>query len=121
MMGVADATAATPSWSCTNENVAVLRARVCNRGAAPLVDTATVGFYNGEPDAMGANRLCSAPIGRVINSGACADVTCNWPGAAMTAMPIDVHVRVDDASAVRECHEQNNRSVLARVVCPMIG
>ncbi len=121
MMGVADATAATPSWSCTNENVAVLRARVCNRGAAPLVDTVTVGFYNGEPDAMGANRLCSAPIGRVINSGTCADVTCNWPGAAMTAMPIDVHVRVDDANAVRECHEQNNRSVLARVVCPMIG
>ncbi|MDP3276884.1 MAG: hypothetical protein Q8Q09_16910 [Deltaproteobacteria bacterium] len=121
VMGVPDATAASASYMCTPDNTAVLRARVCNRGAAPLLDSATVGFYNGEPGAMGSMRLCSAPMGRVVNPGACVNVECSWPGAATSTMPVDVRVRVDDDSAVRECHEQNNRTLLMRVVCPMIG
>jgi|LNFM01.1.fsa_nt_gb hypothetical protein len=121
MIGVADATAQGASWSCEADNTAILRARVCNRGAAPISDTVSVGFYNGEPGAMSTMRLCAAPLGRTLNPGACAEVTCRWPGAGMTAMPVDVRVRVDDDNAVRECREQNNRAVISRVVCPMIG
>lgn len=121
MMGVPDATAASSSWACNAGNVASLRARVCNRGAAPLADTVSVGFYDGDPEAMGTTRLCAAPLGRVLAPGACAEVSCDWPGAAMVATPVDVQIRVDDSAIVRECRESNNRVSLPRVVCPMIG
>ncbi len=120
MVGVADATAAGGSFTCEADNTAVLSARVCNRGAAPIPETSAVGFYRGDPDEM-APLACSAPLGRRLDPGACATVTCRWPGAGMSMMPVDLTVRVDDNSAVRECRERNNRATLRRVVCPMIG
>jgi len=115
-----DLTARTMVPGCsTDEGGATLRANVCNRGAQPVGDGLSVGFYDGEPSE--ATLICRARTDVVLAIGACALVECEWSAPPTEDPGVDVTVVADDLGENGECEEENNRSTLEGVVCVPIG
>ncbi|MBI5488340.1 MAG: VCBS repeat-containing protein [Deltaproteobacteria bacterium] len=95
-----------------------LAANVCNRGTNPVPDGARVVFYDGDPDA-GAGLACETLLPRLLDVGACTEVSCTWFVPAGTT-PEDVTVVVDPDDAVFECRDGNNRGVIPAVYCGLL-
>ncbi len=98
---------------------ATLQANVCNRGAQPVGDGLSVGFYAGEPS--DETLICRATTDVVLGIGACTLVECEWVDAPTDEPGVDVTVVADDLAENGECEEANNRSTLEGVVCVPIG
>jgi hypothetical protein len=84
-----------------------LRARLCNRGTAPVEDGVPVTFREG------AAPLCTARTKTALVPGTCVDVSCLWSGAKGTHA---VDASADDAGEIIECHEGNGK-VRIQVSC----
>jgi hypothetical protein len=100
---VADLTARPEPPACRPDGVLLL-AQVCNRGTAPAGDGVEVSFQKeGRP-------VCTARTQAALLPGTCAPVRCLWPGAPPG--PHTITVTADDAAAVTECFERNNRGTI---------
>lgn len=114
-LAVADLTVRALPVACTRLGEVALRARVCNRGAAPAPDDVPVTFYEG------GQRLCSGRTRVALQPGACSDAGCpHQYGTGSAAGLHRVTAVVDDdgrgQSTVSECSEGNNRATL-RYTC----
>ncbi|MBN2497247.1 MAG: hypothetical protein JXR96_21825 [Deltaproteobacteria bacterium] len=93
-----------------------LRVRVCNRGTNPIAAGASVGFFDGDPDA-GGQLVCDAATGQDLAPGSCETVDCMWLDAPVDD-PHDLIVVVDYDSQRSECLESNNRAQIIGATCP---
>jgi hypothetical protein len=116
-----DMTGPKAAYDCDDSGTALLKAKVCNRGTAPVASGVPVTFYK-ESQAP-ANVLCTVPTTRFLSSGDCEVLTCPWPNAVHT--PTDVILSADDdgtgKSASIECEENNNVAKLTNVYCLWIN
>lgn len=111
-----DATSAGEGFVCLASGAAELTARACNRGTATLPDGLPVGFYDRDPAAMGATRVCQSMTPRALAPGECVRLRCTWSTPPQET-PLDVRVVADDGRSRLECHEGNNLAVVPQVVC----
>ena len=114
-LGLADLTAASQTGplmvSCTEEMVATLPARICNRGTLPLAAGTNIAFRVGAQDGP---ELCRAPVPVALTVGMCTEVTCT---GTLTAESTDLYVIVDPDGEEEECWEGNNFALLSDVRC----
>lgn len=86
-----------------------LRVLVTNRGLAPTTTATSVNLYNGDPD-QGGTLLGRLAV-PVLAAGEEQTLTLTAPAAG--AVSTNVFARVDEAGAVAECIEDNNRTAAA--------
>lgn len=107
--------------SCTDEGAALLHVQVCNRGTAPVGAGIPVAFYIGVPADCLLVPGCTLATEEILRPGQCTLVTCAWLEPPEVAT--DVTVVADDdgtcsgAIGERECHEENNSTVVRDVYC----
>ncbi len=99
----------------------VLKAAICNRGAAPSGAAVKGTFYKGDPRKAGATALCTAATKGKLAVGACEVVKCNYANPAKG--PIDLWFKADDDGkggngAEVECKEDNNLLHMPGATCP---
>jgi hypothetical protein len=115
-LGVADLTSSvrgvTP-LEC-RDDVATVRARVCNRGRLPLGGGLVVALRIGAVDGP---ELCRTTIAAPISTGECVEITCT---ATAPDMPVDIYVVPDPDDVIDECHEENSWGRLDNVACILI-
>jgi VCBS repeat protein len=114
-------TAGVPAFKCNPSlGTATVTVDLCNRGAVALrPDEAEIALVDARPERT-TNVLCRQRNEEAIESGKCAEVECDIavpPGQD----PFDVMIMGDPTDQVRECYEQNNRSLLSRVSCDPLG
>lgn len=94
-----------------------LKAKVCNRGTAPVAAGLAVTFYRGpKSDHL---PICTAKTKTTLGPGECEAVGCDWKNAPTEATQVTV-VADDDGSgkgARSECEEGNNLTTLPGVAC----
>lgn len=90
-----------------------ISADVCNRGSQPVAAGVPVAVYL---DTTPSKLRCQAQTADVLDSGACATVSCTWLGPGGDGIVV-----ADDSGngsgAVRECRENNN-VIAVHVACP---
>ncbi|HEY3452464.1 MAG TPA: VCBS repeat-containing protein [Myxococcales bacterium] len=94
-----------------------LKAKVCNRGTAPVAAGLAVTFYRGaKTDHL---PICTAKTTGTLNPGDCEAVGCDWKSAPTE--PTQVTVAADDdgsgKSGRSECEEGNNLATLPAIAC----
>ncbi len=95
----------------------VLKAAICNRGAAPSAGPVKGTFYNGDPRA-GGTAVCTTASKKPLAVGACEAVTCTYKNPPKGS--VDLWFRADDdgkAGAEVECEEDNNLLHLPKASC----
>jgi hypothetical protein len=95
-----------------------LRARVCNRGTAPVTDGVAVAFFarpNSDPSADGS-KLCETSTPKLLGVGECTEVSCR----AELPADHDVFVVVDPEGKIADCHPGNSDAAGTRVVCATV-
>lgn len=116
-LGIADLTASvrgvTP-LQC-RDDMAIVNARVCNRGRLPLGGGLIVALRQ---DAFDGPELCRTTIDAPIDTGECVEISCS------TTAPdegIDIYVVPDPDGLIEECNEGNSWGRLENVICsPLI-
>jgi hypothetical protein len=99
---------------------ASLRAKICNRGTAPVASGIPVTFYKGTraPE----NKACTAVTSRYLAPGSCEVILCIWSDPAYD--PVDIVISADDdgtgTGQSTECEEANNLGTLKGVSCAPI-
>ncbi len=107
-------------FECGAGSETLLRARVCNRGTAPLPSGVPATFYADSKDP--ANKACTAKTTKLLPPGKCEVFSCSW--TATNTVPVDVVIWADDdgtgASTFNECEEGNNLGMVRQVLCPAV-
>jgi hypothetical protein len=92
-----------------------LTARVCNRGTLPVAAGVAVSFRLGS---AAGEVLCTAATDQALEPGECDEVSCQWAGVPLEVDHLVVAVvDGDEATALAECHEDNNTAT-DEVRCP---
>lgn len=91
--------------------MAVVHARICNRGRLPVGRGVEVAFREGAADGP---EFCRATTESLIDVGRCIEIGCS---GIPPEQNIDLYVVPDPDGSFRECHEQNNTSLLENVGC----
>jgi hypothetical protein len=95
-------------------SVATIEARVCNRGALPMVSGTEVSFFE---STEAGSLLCTAQIPIALQVAECTVVSCQ---ADLGGKTVDVFVKVDPQSLVPECYENNNAALYKGVGCGLV-
>ena len=108
-------TAGVPTIECNPAiGEATVKVDLCNRGASPLRPEQTeIALVRGDAP---TTVLCQEQSDDVIQSGECVEITCDIPVPPRTD-PFDILILGDPQDQVRECSENNNRSMIYRVNC----
>jgi hypothetical protein len=118
-LGVPDLTASEISGRlrlpCDATGHAMLRARVCNRGALPMAAGYEVSFRSGSMDGA---ELCRASSPSFLGVGECGEIGCE--AVLPTDVAIDVYVVTDPDMTSEECHEGNNWGLQPNVACDTV-
>jgi len=116
-----DLTGNQGSFTCADNGAATLKARICNRGLAPLAAGVPVTFYKESKDP--SRVVCTAETTHLLVSGGCDTVSCVWQEAP--SAPTRVIISADDdgtgTGASAECQENNNVATLGGVSCFVIN
>ncbi len=123
-MGKADFTARTaavptdPDSTCTQD--AGLRAELCNRGGVASAAGVAGTFYDGDPRIAGSHVLCSANTTKVLSSGECEEISCQWINPSQSSIPVwfRANDRGDGTSVPAECDSENN--LLIETILPCV-
>jgi hypothetical protein len=103
---------ATDSVTCDALGGATLSAPVCNRGADPVAQGLSVGFF------VNGASVCEGHTTSTLQPGMCEDVTCTWAAPPTTqAGAVDVTVTPNDQMQYAECKKGNNDGVIQGVFC----
>jgi hypothetical protein len=108
-------TSGVPSFECKPaQSLATVKWDLCNRGATMLrQDETEVALFN---MAQPTKVLCQQRNDVDINPGECVEVSCDIPVSPRSA-PFNLMITGDPLGQVAECIEDNNRSMIAGVVC----
>ena len=118
-LGIPDLTASEISGRlrlpCDAMDRAMLRARVCNRGALPMAAGFEVSFRTGSREGA---ELCRASSPTFLGVGECDEIGCL--GALPVDRAIDIYVVTDPDGSLSECHEGNNWGLQPNVGCDSV-
>lgn len=95
-----------------------LKARVCNRGTAPVQDGAKVAFTSrpkNDPTAT-PSALCTTNTPKLLGVGECVSVSC----MANVPQNHDVYVSVDPDDEIPDCTPGNNDGAGSVALCPVV-
>ena len=87
------------------------KARICNRGAAPVGAGVMGTFYTAKRGEPGARRICSVYTNTVLQPGTCEDAWCTPEDPALQGLSqwwFYANDRGNGKPGRRECKEGNN-------------
>jgi hypothetical protein len=110
-------TAGLPQFTCIpRRDFATVTVDLCNRGLLPLDagEAALALVHTNQPSLGVCPPLANTePLG----AGECVKVGCDVP-VRKGAAPFDITIMGDWRSALEECNEFNNTSLISRISCP---
>ena len=103
--------------NCDADGVLQLPVEICNRGALPVAEGITVGFFDGDPLKTG-EVICLQQTSKMLFPEQCELLTCDF--LLPDAGPHDVHAFADFGGPKgenKECLEGNNQAVWSGLTC----